>query len=62
MRHYAAAKVHHTWLADPAATTLEVYRLDGDGWRLVQTYAGDVTIRPEPFDAVELELGSLWSR
>ena len=42
--------------------TLEVYRLDGDGWRLVQTYAGDVTIRPEPFDAVALELGSLWRR
>jgi len=62
MRHSAAAKVGHTWLIDPAATTLEVYRLDGDGWRLVQTYAGDVTIRPEPFDAAELELGGLWSR
>jgi Uma2 family endonuclease len=62
MRHYAAAGAGHVWLADPAATTLETYRLDGDGWRLVQTYAGDVTIRPEPFDAVDLDLGSLWSR
>jgi len=62
LRHYAAARVSHTWLVDPVATTLEVYRLDGDGWRLVQTYAGDETIRPEPFDAVELELASLWSR
>jgi len=62
MRHYAAANVGHVWLVDPTATTLEVYRLDGDGWRLVQTYAGDVTIRPEPFDAVALELGSLWRR
>lgn len=62
MRHYAAANVTHIWLVDPAATTLEVYRLDGEGWRLVQTYAGDVMIRPEPFEAAELELGSLWSR
>ena len=62
MRHYAAATVNHVWLVDPTATTLEIYRLDGEGWRLVHTYAGDVTIRPEPFDAVDLELGSLWSR
>ena len=62
MRHYATARVGHVWLVDPAATTLEVYRLDGDGWRLVHTYAGEETIRPEPFDAVELELGSLWTR
>ncbi|HEX2661027.1 MAG TPA: Uma2 family endonuclease [Polyangia bacterium] len=62
MRHYARAKVAHVWLVDPAATTLEIYRLDGEGWRLVETYAGEVTIRAEPFDAVELELGGLWSR
>ena len=62
MRHYAAAGVRHVWLVDPVATTLEIYRLDGEGWRLVQTHAGDVMIRPEPFDAVELDLGSLWSR
>lgn len=62
MRHYAAASVRHVWLVDPLATTLEIYRLDSEGWRLVETHAGDVTIRPEPFDAVELTLGSLWSR
>ena len=62
MRHYAAAGVRHVWLVDPVATTLEVYRLDGEGWRLVQTHAGAAMIRPEPFDAVELDLGSLWSR
>lgn len=62
MDHYAAAGVRHVWLVDPAATTLEIYRLDAEGWRLVQTHAGEATIRPEPFDAVELDLGSLWSR
>jgi Uma2 family endonuclease len=62
MRHYAAAGVRHLWLVDPLATTLEIYRLDGGGWRLVQTHAGAEAIRGEPFDAVELDLGSLWSR
>ena len=62
MWHYAAARVRHVWLLDPAATTLEIYRLDGEGWRLVQTHAGDVTIRPEPFESVDLDLSSLWSR
>jgi Uma2 family endonuclease len=62
MHHYAAAGVRHVWLVDPAATTLEIYRLDAGGWRLVETHAGEATIRPEPFDAVELDLGSLWSR
>lgn len=62
MRHYARAGVRHVWLVDPIATTLEVYRLDGDGWRLVDTYDGDAKVRPEPFDAIELELVNLWSR
>ena len=62
MRHYAAAQVTHVWLVDPLATTLEVYRLDGPGWRLLETHAGDAQVRPEPFEAVELELASLWSR
>lgn len=62
MPYYAAADVRHVWLVDPVATTLEIYRLDGEGWRLVQTHAGEAAIRPEPFDAIEIDLGSLWSR
>ena len=38
------------------ARTLEVLRLDGDSWRLVATHSGDVRVRAEPFDAVELDL------
>ena len=57
MRQYAAAEVRHVWLVDPSATTLEVYRLDGAGWRLLETHAGEAKVRPEPFDAVELDLG-----
>ena len=62
MRHYAAAQVRHVWLVDPAATTLEIYRLDSAGWRLLETHAGEAKVRGEPFDAVELDLASLWSR
>jgi hypothetical protein len=41
---------------------LEVYRLDGEGWRVVLTAAGHDRVRAEPFDAVEPELGSVWRR
>jgi hypothetical protein len=40
--------------------TLEVFRLDGGGWRLVATHGGDEAVRAEPFDAVEIRLASLW--
>ena len=62
MRQYARARVPHLWLVDPLAMTLEVYRLDGDGWRLVDTFAGDESPRPEPFGALPLDLTNLWAR
>jgi Uma2 family endonuclease len=62
MHHYARAQVKHLWLLDPAPETLEVFRLDGDGWRLVASVAGSVRVRAEPFEAVELDLAHLWSR
>jgi Uma2 family endonuclease len=62
MHHYARAQVRHVWLLDPAPETLEVLRLDGEGWRLVTTVAGAVRVRAEPFDAVELDLAQLWAR
>jgi len=45
----------------PVARTLEVFRLTGGKWTLVATFEGDATIKPEPFDAVELDLGALWA-
>jgi hypothetical protein len=55
-------RVSHVWLIDPLAKTLEVYRLDGETFRLVGTHAEDARVRAEPFDAIELELGALWER
>ena len=62
MRIYRREGVGHVWLLDPRSTTLEVWRLDGGRWREVDTWEGDVTVRAEPFEAIELELGRLWAR
>lgn len=57
---YARAGVAHVWVISPEARTLELYRLAPAGWLLVGTHAGDVRVRAEPFDAVELDLAELW--
>jgi Uma2 family endonuclease len=62
MRIYARERVTHVWLVDPIAQTVEVFRLDGDSYRLVATHAGDETPRLEPFDAIALELAALWGK
>jgi Uma2 family endonuclease len=59
---YARERVGHVWLIDPLAKTLEIYRLDGETFRLVGTHAEEVNVRAEPFDAIEIELGALWER
>jgi Uma2 family endonuclease len=59
---YRREGVPHVWLIDPDAKTLEVYRLDGENYRLLDSYADDVAIRAEPFDAIALELGALWKK
>lgn len=58
---YAQAGVKHAWLVDPGPRTLEIFRLDGAGWRLVGTLTDD-KVRAEPFDAIELNLAALWAR
>lgn len=57
---YGASGVGHVWIIDPLAHTLEVYRREGDVWVVAGTHAGDEVIRPEPFEAVDLELRLLW--
>lgn len=62
MRIYARFEVRHLWIIDPLARTLEVFRLENERWSQISAHAGDEKVRAEPFDAVELDLGSLWSR
>lgn len=59
---YARENVSHTWLVNPLAETLEAYRLEQGRWLLLNTHAGDVSARIEPFEAIELELWRLWGR
>jgi Uma2 family endonuclease len=59
---YAREKVGHVWLVDPREKTVEVFRHDGAGYRLVGTYGGDDAVRAEPFDAIEIPPAFLWGK
>lgn len=57
---YRREGVGHVWLVSPKNRSLEVLRLTDQGWLLVAQHEGNVTVRAEPFDAVELTLAPLW--
>jgi Uma2 family endonuclease len=59
--YYALHGVRHVWLVDPIEKRLEVYSLDGKRWRTVRVFEGDIAVRAEPFDAIELDLSARWS-
>ena len=59
---YERERVGHVWLVDAIAQTLEVFRLDGETYRVVLTAGGDDKVRAEPFEAIELDLAILWAR
>ncbi len=60
---YARMGVGHLWLLDPAARTLEVFRLLDEHWWLVGTFGTeDSPVHAEPFEAVGLELDLLWGK
>ena len=62
MRAYAREGVGYLWLVDPLQQALEVYRLEGSRWSQQGIWKGEVLVRAEPFDALELKLGVLWTR
>ena len=59
---YGENKVQHVWLAAPLRRTLEVFRLDANGayYNLLKTYRGRRVVKPEPFDALPLDLSRIW--
>ncbi|MDO9018738.1 MAG: Uma2 family endonuclease [Deltaproteobacteria bacterium] len=59
-RIYRREGVRWYWLLNVELRTLEVYRLVDGRWLEVETYEGDVRVRAEPFDAIEIDLGRLW--
>ena len=58
---YAQAGVSHAWLVNPVEQTLEILRLSREGWSIVDVVTGREPLRAEPFDAIELDLGALWT-
>jgi Uma2 family endonuclease len=58
---YAREGVHFAWLLDPIQRTLEVFELQAQRWQAIGSWEGDVLVRAVPFDAVELDLSSLWA-
>jgi Uma2 family endonuclease len=57
---YARENVTHLWFIDPEAKSLEILRLDGTTYRIVDTFFEDAKVRAEPFEAIELDLGLVW--
>jgi Uma2 family endonuclease len=57
---YAREGVRNVWLVEPKARTVEVFRLEDSGYRLLAMHVGSAPIRAEPFEAIELELAFLW--
>jgi Uma2 family endonuclease len=58
---YAVERVARVWFVEPVARTLEVYELDGSSYRAAAAWRDAAVVRAAPFDAVELELGSIWT-
>jgi Uma2 family endonuclease len=60
MRIYARERVPHLWLLDPVIRTLEVLHLDGVRWVLLATHGEAEIVSAPPFDAIEIDLDTLW--
>jgi Uma2 family endonuclease len=57
---YAQFGVPYAWLIDPRVRTLEAYALDSGAWREIGRFTGAARVSVAPFDAVSINLGSLW--
>jgi Uma2 family endonuclease len=57
---YAECAIEYYWLVDPDQKTLEVRRLEKGQWLVVKTFEGTEKVRAEPFEAIEIDLGSFW--
>jgi Uma2 family endonuclease len=62
MAVYAREEVGHLWFVDPRSQSLEVFRLEGKGWKQLGVYTGNAVVRAEPFEALSLNLAFLWKR
>lgn len=59
-RIYRQAGVNHLWFLDVLEKRLEVYQLESSRWVEIDTFEGDAKVRAVPFDAIELDMSTLW--
>ena len=59
---YAREAIRYAWLVDPLQQTLEILGLESARWTVIATHEANQRVRAEPFEAIELVLGSLWSQ
>jgi Uma2 family endonuclease len=60
LRLYHRVAIPHYWLVDPQDATLTVMRWSSDGYvTLLRAERGEV-VRPEPFEQIELAVGTLF--
>jgi len=59
-RVYHRHQVPHYWIIDPGEETLAVYRWGEDGYIEVLAAERGDTVRPEPFDAIPMQVGVLF--
>lgn len=60
LNQYHRLRVPHYWIVDPMEKALSVFRWTADGYLLVLAADRGARVRAEPFDAVELPVGSLF--
>lgn len=60
LRIYHRAEVTHYWILDPQNRILIVYRRTPDGYLFVRGASAKITVRAEPFDALELSVGFMF--
>lgn len=60
LRTYHREGIPHYWLLDPRASTLTVMRWAEDGYTTVLAATREERVRAEPFDAVEIEVATLF--
>lgn len=58
---YAASGVPCAWLVDPRRRALEAYQLHDGTWAAIAVYRDADRARIPPFDAIELDLATLWA-
>ena len=58
---YAREGVVYAWLVEPLQQTLEVLRLESGRWSLLTAGSSRDRVRAEPFEAIELDLATLWA-